>query len=203
MEGAFRGLPEPLQRLIEELTRLPGVGPKTASRLAFFLLKAPRDQVVALADALRGVKEEIRTCSRCFTYTVEDPCPLCRDPERDPRLLCVVEEPLDLVAIERTGQYRGLYHVLGGALSPVDGVGPEDLRIQELVERVRQEPFDEVILATNPNLEGEATALYIARLLIPLGVRVTRIAHGLPMGGDLEYADEVTLARALEGRRDL
>lgn len=195
--------PEPVTRLIEEFSRLPGIGPKTASRLTFFLLRAPAEQAISLAEALRQLRERITFCSICFNITEEDPCPICRDEGRDRSIVCVVEEPLDVLAIERTGEYKGLYHVLHGTISPMEGIGPDDLRIQELIKRLRTEPVEEVILATNPSLEGEATAMYIHRQLMPLGVRVTRLARGLPVGGDLEYADEMTLARALEGRREM
>jgi recombination protein RecR len=195
--------PEPVARLIEALQRLPGIGPKTAQRLTFFLLKRPPAEVAALAEALGRLKAQIVNCSLCFNVTEEDPCRICTDPARDARVLCVVEEPNDLLAMERTGQYRGRYHVLLGALSPLDGIGPEDLRVRELLARLEREPADEVILATNPNVEGEATAIYLAKLLRPLVGRVTRIARGLPVGGDLEYADEVTLGKALEGRKEM
>lgn len=195
--------PEPVTRLIEEFSRLPGIGPKTASRLTFFLLRSPAEQAVSLAEALRQLRERIIFCSTCFNITEESPCPICRDEERDRSIICVVEEPLDVLAIERTREYRGLYHVLHGTISPVDGIGPEDLKIGELINRLRAEPVEEVILATNPSLEGEATAMYLHRQLVPLGVRVTHLARGLPVGGDLEYADEITLARALEGRREM
>lgn len=195
--------PEPVARLIEALQRLPGIGPKTAQRLAFFLLKRPADEVRELADSLVAVKERIVACRSCFNVTEEDPCRICNDPSRDPGLLCVVEEPNDLLAMERTGEFRGRYHVLLGALSPLDGIGPDDLKVRELLARVERGEVREVILATNPNVEGEATALYLGKLLRPLGVRITRIARGLPVGGDLEYADQVTLSKALEGRREL
>jgi recombination protein RecR len=197
-------LSEPVAKLIDEFNRLPGIGPKTASRLTFYLLRAPKEQALALAEALVDLKERTILCSRCFNIDITDPCAICRDEARDQSQICVVEEPLDLLAIERSGRYRGLYHVLHGAISPVEGVGPEDIKAQELVERVRQGVaagvIKEVLLATNPNMEGEATTMYLARLLRPLGVRLTRLARGLPMGGDLEYADEITLARALDGR---
>jgi recombination protein RecR len=189
--------------LVDELGRLPGVGPKSASRLAYFLLRAPRDQALRLAEAILEVKERIVLCSRCFNITESDPCALCQDPGRDQSIICVVEEPLDVLALERTGEYRGLYHVLHGAISPVDGIGPDKLRIRELIDRVANERPSEVILATNPNIEGDATAMYIARQLVSTGVSVSRPASGLPVGGDLEYADEVTLGRALVGRRAL
>ncbi len=195
--------PEPVARLVEALQRLPGIGPKTAQRLAFFLLKRPADEVRELAAALVAVKDRIVYCRTCFNVTDEDPCRICADPARDGRLICVVEEPNDLLAMERTGEYRGRYHVLLGALSPLDGIGPEDLKVRELLARLDAGGATEVILATNPNVEGEATALYLAKLLRPLGVKVTRIARGLPVGGDLEYADQVTLSKALEGRREI
>jgi len=195
--------PEPVARLIEALQKLPGIGPKTAQRLTFFLLKRPADEVHSLADALGRLKSEIVNCSVCFNVPDQDPCRICDDTARDSRLLCVVEEPNDLLAMERTGQFRGRYHVLLGALSPLDGIGPEDLRVRELLARLEATPAEEVILATNPNVEGEATAIYLAKLLKPLVPRVTRIARGLPVGGDLEYADEVTLAKALEGRKEM
>ncbi len=194
---------EPVARLIEELEKLPTVGPKTAQRLTFYLLRAPTDQVRDLARAILDVKERIIFCSTCFNITEEDPCALCRAGDRDRGLLCVVEEPLDVLAIERTRGFKGLYHVLHGVISPVDGVGPEDLKIRELLARLGDGSVREVILATNPNLEGEVTAMHLQRLIAPLGVRVTRLARGLPVGGDLEYADEVTLTRALEGRREM
>ena len=194
--------PAPVARLIEALQRLPGVGPKTAQRMTFFLLKRPADEVRELSESLVAVKERIVYCRTCFNVTDEDPCRICADPARDDRVLCVVEEPNDLLAMERTGEYHGRYHVLLGALSPLDGVGPDDLKVRELLVRLEQGETTEVILATNPNVEGEATALYLAKLLRPLGPRVTRIARGLPVGGDLEYADQVTLSKALEGRRE-
>ena len=194
---------EPVARLIEEFNKLPGIGPKTAQRLTYFLLRAPADQSHALAEALVRMKERTVFCSRCFNITEEVPCALCQNPNRERQSICVVEEPLDVLALERTRSFKGLYHVLHGAISPVDGIGPEELRIQELLARVQNDQITEVVLATNPNLEGEATAMYLHRLLRPLGMRVTRLARGLPVGGDLEYADEVTLARAIEGRRDM
>jgi recombination protein RecR len=188
---------------MEALEKLPGIGPKTAQRLTFFLLKRPASEVAALAEALGRMKAQIIHCSVCFNVTEEDPCRICTDPTRVASLLCIVEEPNDLLAMERTGQYRGRYHVLLGALSPLDGIGPEDLRVRELLARLEGQPVEEVILATNPNVEGEATAIYLAKLLKPFGMRVTRIARGLPVGGDIEYADEVTLGKALEGRREM
>ena len=194
-------VPEAVTRLIDEFSRLPGIGPKTASRLTYYLLRASNEQVLSLGEAITQLKARIRFCSRCFNITEVDPCPICSNAQRDGRIICVVEEPLDLLAIERAGGYNGRYHVLHGAISPVDGIGPENLRIRELVERLHHETVDEVILATNPSLEGEATAMYIQRQLLPFKVRVTRLARGLPVGGDLEYADAITLARALEGRQ--
>jgi recombination protein RecR len=199
---------EPVARLIEEFTKLPGIGPKTAQRLTFFLLRAPAEEAKALAEAILRMKERVTFCSVCYNITETDPCRICAGDERDRSVICVVEEPLDVLALERTGSYEGLYHVLHGAISPVDGIGPDDLRIEGLLRRLQgtggnASPIREVILATNPNLEGEATAMYLARLIAALGVRVTRLARGLPVGGDLEYADEVTLTRALEGRRDM
>ena len=196
-------LARPLARLIDELSQLPGVGPKTAQRLAYHILRGTRGDAESLAAAVRSVKTDLRYCSVCFNIAESDPCELCGSPERDQRVVCVVEEPLDVLAIERTGQFRGVYHVLHGAISPVNGVRPDDLRISELAARVRAGGAEEVILATNPNLEGEATAMYIAQVLAGTPARVTRLARGLPMGGDLEYADEVTVSRALEGRRAL
>jgi recombination protein RecR len=195
--------PPPLARLVDALERLPGIGPKTAQRLAFFLLKQPAAAARELATALIELKEQVRHCSSCFNVTDRDPCRICADASRDPGVVCVVEEPNDLLAMERTGEYRGAYHVLLGALSPLDGIGPDELKVRELLKRLEADGVREVILATNPNVEGEATAIYLAKLLRPLGLRVTRIARGLPVGGDLEYADEVTLARALEGRREI
>jgi recombination protein RecR len=195
--------PEPVGRLIDALQRLPGIGPKTAQRLTFFLLKRPLDEVTGLAEAIGQLKVLIVHCSVCFNVTQDDPCRICRDPQRDARSICVVEEPNDLLALEKTGGFRGRYHVLLGALSPLDGIGPEDLKVRELLARLEREPVEEIILATNPSVEGEATAIYLAKLLKPLAGRITRIARGLPVGGDLEYADEVTLAKALEGRRDM
>jgi recombination protein RecR len=196
--------PRAVTRLIEEFHRLPGIGPKTAQRLTFYLLRAPKEQALSLAEAMTYLKEKIVTCAICQNIAEENPCAICRDEARDRSIICVVEEPLDVLALERTREYRGLYHVLHGAISPVDGIGPEDLRMQELLMRIQREPgIAEIVLATNPNLEGEATAMYLERLIKPLGIRLTRLARGLPVGGDLEYADEVTLTRALEGRREV
>ncbi len=192
-----------VQDLIDELGRLPGIGPKSAQRIAFFLLAADPTDVRRLSDALIEVKEKVRFCSVCGNVAEEDQCRICRDPRRDLTVLCVVEEPKDVVAIERTREFHGRYHVLGGAISPIEGIGPDDLRIRELVARLADGVVTEVILAMDPNLEGEATATYLTRLLRPLGLRITRLASGLPVGGDLEYADEVTLGRAFEGRRSI
>jgi recombination protein RecR len=193
----------PLADLIRELEKLPTVGPKTAARLAYYLLSASREDAQSLANAIVGVKDRVRFCSRCFSMTENDPCPICSDPQRDGSMLCVVGEAKDVYAIERTMSFRGRYHVLGGLISPMEGIGVGQLKIKELLDRVGPEGIKEIIIATNPNAEGESTALYLARLLTPLGVNVTRLAYGLPIGGDLDYADEVTLARALEGRRTL
>jgi recombination protein RecR len=194
---------EPVSRLIDEFNKLPGIGPKSAARLAYHLLRMPEAEARALAEAIIAVKEKIVLCSICQNITDSDPCAICRSEERDQSKVCVVEEPLDILALERTGQYQGLYHVLHGVISPMEGIGPDDLKIRELLGRLKSGKVEEVILATNPNLEGEATAMYLQRLLSPLGVRITSLARGLPVGGDLEYADEVTLSRALEGRREV
>ena len=193
----------PLADLIRELEKLPTIGPKTAARLAYYLLSASREDAAALADAIVGIKDRVRFCSRCFSLTETDPCSICSDPQRDGSLLCVVGEPKDVYAIERTLSFRGRYHVLGGLISPMEGIGVGQLKVKELLDRIGPEGVKEIVIATNPNAEGESTALYLARLLTPLGVAVTRLAYGLPIGGDLDYADEVTLARALEGRRSL
>ena len=192
-----------LELLIAELEKLPSIGLKSAQRLALHLLRVPKEDALRLAEAIRAVRERVGFCSTCGNFSETDPCALCSDPRRDTRVLCVVEQPVDVLAFERTGQFTGRYHVLGGALSPLEGTSPEQLRIRELLARLRGGEVKEVILATNPNVNGEATALYLSRLLTPLGVRVTRIARGVPMGSDLEYSDQVTLARALEGRRDV
>jgi recombination protein RecR len=192
-----------VQDLIDELGRLPGVGPKSAQRIAFHLLKLPREDAERLARVIVDVKEKVSFCRRCFNIAEAEECDICLDPRRDATVVCVVEEPRDVVAIEKTQEYKGRYHVLQGAISPIEGVGPDQLRIGELLGRVAPEEVAEVILCTNPNLEGEATAMYLSRQLRPLGVRVTRLASGLPVGGDLEYADELTLGRALEGRREV
>jgi recombination protein RecR len=195
--------PDPLAKLIEQLQRLPGIGAKSAGRLAYHILKTPREEVDRLADAMREVKERITYCSVCSNITDIDPCFFCTNPSRDGRVICVVEEPENVNGVEKTRQFNGLYHVLMGALSPLHGVGPDDLKIKELLGRVANGTVEEVILATNPNVEGEATAIYLAKLLKPLGVRVTRIAMGVPVGSDLEYADDVTMQRAMEGRREV
>jgi recombination protein RecR len=194
---------EPVARLIEQFARLPGIGPKSAQRLTFYLLRNPAQVSEELAEAIRQMKHAVMFCSECQNITDSDPCPVCRSESRDRRVICVVEEPLDILALERTRGYRGLYHVLHGALSPVEGIGPDELKIKELLSRLQRDEVTEVILATNPNVEGETTSIYLTRLLRPLGIRITQIARGLPVGGDLEYADEVTLARALEGRREM
>jgi len=193
----------PLENLIERLCSLPGIGPKSAQRIAFFLLSIPRDEAVELARAIVEVKDKVRFCTTCFNISEGELCSICTDARRDEAVICVVEEPRDVIAIERSGRFRGKYHVLGGAISPIDGVGPEELRFRELIERLREGKVTELIAATNPNAEGEATALYLAQLVRPLGITVTRIARGLPVGGDLEYADEVTLGRALDGRSEM
>lgn len=195
--------PEPVSKLIEGFMKLPGIGQKTAGRLAFYVLNMKEDDVLDLAKALVNAKRQLHYCSVCNNITDLDPCHLCRDKRRDGSIICVVQEPKDVVAMERTREFEGYYHVLHGAISPMDGIGPEDIKIPDLLKRLSDEQVKEVILATNPNIEGEATAMYISRLIKPFGIRVTRIAHGLPVGGDLEYADEVTLTKALEGRREL
>lgn len=193
----------PITKLVEQFRRLPGVGPKSATRLAYHILKIDREKAQALAQAILDAKDKIRFCSVCFNLTDTDPCGICQSESRDHAVICVVEEPPDVAALERTRDYRGLYHVLHGALSPLEGIGPEDLKVRELLGRISRGGIDEVIMATNPNVEGEATAMYIARLLKPLGIKVTKIARGLPVGGDLEYADEVTLSEAFENRREI
>ena len=200
ISGAIAG---PVQALINEFSKLPTVGPKTAARLVFYLLNRPRHEAQSLAEAILAVKDHVRLCSTCFSLTEEDPCAICTDERRERSMICVVAEAKDIYAIERTGAFRGRYHVLGGLISPMDGIGAAQLRVKELIECIGRESPAEIILATNPNAEGEATALYLSRLIQPLGVVVTRLAYGLPIGGDLDYADEVTLAKALEGRREL
>jgi recombination protein RecR len=196
-------IPEPVTQLIEAFSRLPGVGPKTASRLTFYLLRSPDELSIGLADALRDLKTKTRFCSVCMNITVDDPCPVCADAKRDATVIAVVEEPLDVLAIERTGSFSGKYHVLHGAISPVNGIGPDDLKIRELAARLQGGSVLEIIIATNPGLEGDATAMYIQRELSGKGVKITRLARGLPVGGDLEYVDAVTLTRALQGRNEL
>ena len=193
----------PVNRLIEEFSKLPGVGPKSAQRLTYYLLRASAEDAQALAQAILEVKEKIILCSLCQNITDADPCAICRNDQRDQDSICVVEEPLDILALERTGSYKGLYHVLHGVISPMDGIGPDDLKVRELLARLKTGQVREVIMATNPNLEGEATAMYLTRLIAPLSLKVTRLARGLPMGADLEYADNVTLARAIEGRQEV
>ena len=197
--GVYAG---PVQDLIDELGRMPGVGPKSAQRIAFHLLKLPKEDAVRLATTITVAKERVSFCQTCFNISEGDRCGICNDDRRDGTVVCVVEEPRDIVAVEKTGEFKGRYHVLQGAISPIEGIGPDQLRVKELLARIDPEGVTEVILCTNPNIEGEATALYLGRLLKPIGLRVTRIASGLPVGGDLEYADELTLGRALEGRRD-
>lgn len=196
-------IPEPVTKLIEAFSALPGVGPKTASRLTYYLLRAPDALSLNLAEALTNLKAQTKLCSVCFNITVDDPCPICSDPKRDAKTIAVVEEPLDVLALERTGAYQGVYHVLHGAISPVNGVGPDNLKIKELVQRVASGNIEEVIIATNPGMEGDATAMYIQRELQPYSVKLTRLARGLPMGGDLEYVDSVTVLRALQGRTSI
>ncbi|GLI05040.1 MULTISPECIES: recombination mediator RecR [Paenibacillus] len=195
--------PEPLAKLIDSFSRLPGIGPKTAGRLAFHVLRMKEDDVIDFAKALVNVKRNLHYCSVCCNITDTDPCRICQDKSRDASVICVVQEPKDLVAMERTKEFNGYYHVLHGAISPMEGIGPDEIRIADLLKRLSDEQVQELILATNPNIEGEATAMYLSRLVRPFGLKVTRIAHGLPVGGDLEYADEVTLTKALEGRREL
>ena len=202
MVGDSRGATPPVQRLIDEFNRLPGIGPKSAQRLTYHLIRMPVEQAESLASAITSMKNQIILCSVCFNITDTDPCDICLNNSRELSKLCVVEQPLDVVALERTSSFDGLYHVLHGSISPINGIGPEDLKIRELLERMRTESFDEIILAMNPNLEGEATSMYINRLIGDLGARITRPARGLPVGGDLEYADDATLGRALEGRQD-
>ena len=194
---------EPISRLVDELSRLPGIGPKTASRLTYFLLRAPDEQAIALAEAIRQLKERLVYCEVCLNVAEESPCAICANEQRDHSMICVVEEPLDVLAIERTGQFNGVYHVLHGAISPVEGIGPDEIRVRELMNRMASGVVHEVVLATNPSLEGEATAMYLARLIGDAGPKVTRLATGLPIGGDVEYADEVTLRKALEWRREI
>jgi len=193
---------EPLARLIGEFNKLPGIGPKSAQRLTYYLLRSPDEEAKALAEAILALKEKIRLCSVCFNITDCEPCPICQDRERDHSKICVVEKPSDILPLERTGKYRGVYHVLHGAISPAQGISPKELRIEELLSRLQDGSVTEVILATNPNLEGEATAMYLRRMILPLGIRISRLARGLPFGAELEYADDVTLSQALEGRQE-
>ena len=200
----MRQYPKPLNRLINEFSKLPGIGGKTAQRLAFHVLSLNTPEVESLANAIRDAKQNLRYCSVCGNLTDRDPCSICSDPQRDPKIICVVESPQDVLAMERIREFNGRYHVLHGTISPVEGIGPGDINLKSLIVRLQKEPeVEEVIIATNPNIEGEATAMYISRLLKPSGIRVTRIAHGIPVGGDLEYADEVTLLKAMEGRREI
>ncbi|MEZ4669916.1 MAG: recombination mediator RecR [Anaerolineae bacterium] len=198
-----KAVPEPVTKLVEAFSRLPGIGPKSASRLTYYLLRQPDDVTLKLADALTNLKSQIRFCSTCYNITLEDPCPVCSDLRRDHHLIAVVEEPLDVLALERTGAYDGVYHVLHGAISPVNGIGPDNLKIRELVKRVEKGDALEIVIATNPGQEGDATAFYIQKELKPKGVKITRLARGLPVGGDIEYVDTVTLSRALQGRSEL
>ena len=194
---------KPLAKLVGELERLPGIGPKSAQRLAFHILRSPEEETQRLAEAITDVKSQIKLCSVCFNFTDKEICDICSDPKRDRSFLCVVAEPRDLVAMEKTNEFRGLYHVLGGVISPMDGIGPEELKIRELTARLDKDNVKEIILATNPTIEGDTTAMYLAKLIKPLGVKVTRIAHGMPVGGDLDYADQATLIQALEWRREM
>lgn len=203
MNGQYGSAAEPVARLIGEFHKLPGIGPKSAARLAYHILRTPEPEARSLAESILDVKEKITLCNTCQNLTDTDPCVICANTERDPAVICVVEEPLDILAIERTGQFKGLYHVLHGVISPMDGIGPEDLKISQLLDRIKTGLVAELIIATNPNLEGEATAMYLQRLISPLNIRMTSLARGLPVGGDLEYADEVTLGRALDGRREM
>ena len=203
MDPDFVPTAQPVSRLIEEFHKLPGIGPKSAQRLTYYLIRMPEEEARALAEAIIAVKDSIVLCSTCQNITDQDPCLICRNEKRERNLICVVSEPLDILPLERTGGYKGVYHVLHGAISPADGIGPDDLKMKELLDRLKDGAVTEVILATNPNLEGEATAMYLHKLISPLGIKVTRLARGLPFGADLEYADEVTLTRALENRQEI
>ena len=203
MNTDFIPTAEPIARLIEEFNKLPGIGPKSAQRLTYHLLQAPGEKAEALAEAIKDVKEKVSLCSTCLNITESDPCVVCRDEKRDHTKMCIVEEPIDILPLERTRKYNGLYHVLHGVIAPSDGMGPDELKIKELLSRLNGSSVTEVILATNPNLEGETTSMYLQRLIAPLGIRITRLARGLPYGADLEYADDVTLSRALEGRQEM
>lgn len=198
----FQSTPDPISHLIDEFNKLPGIGPKSAARLTYYLLRMPEMEARLLAEAILAVKQKVVLCTVCQNITDSNPCHICDNYQRDHSAICIVEEPLDILAIERTGKYSGVYHVLHGVISPSDGIGPDDIKIKELLARIKQDNITEIILATNPNLEGEATAMYIQRLIAPMGIKVTRLARGLPAGGDLEYADEITLTRALEGRQE-
>ncbi len=202
MNQGFLPATEAISKLIQEFSKLPGIGPKSAQRIAFYLLRAPEEQGKLLAEAILALKERITLCSICFNVTEADPCPICRSSDRERNTICIVEQPQDILALEHTGVYKGLYHVLHGAISPTEGVSSEDIRIKELLARLQNNPVDEVILATNTNLEGEQTAMYLSRLISPLGIKVTRLARGLPFGTELEYADDITLTRAIEGRQE-
>ncbi len=203
MSPQYGSAAEPVARLIGEFHKLPGIGPKSAARLAYHILRTPESDARLLAESILDVKEKITLCDTCQNLTDTDPCVICRNLERNPAIICVVEEPLDILAMERTGQFKGFYHVLHGVISPMEGIGPDDLKISQLLQRLKSGSVEEIIIATNPNLEGEATAMYLQRLIAPLGLRITTLARGLPVGGDLEYADEVTLGRALDGRREM
>ena len=195
--------PKPIAKLIDEFSRLPGIGAKSAQRLAFYVMNNDESYAIRLAESILEAKRKIRYCSQCFNITEDDPCGICSDPKRDTKTICVVESPKDIIAMEKTREYKGLYHVLHGAISPMDGIGPEDIKLKELIVRLQGSEVEEVILATNPNIEGEATSMYISKLVSPSGILVTRLAHGIPVGGDIEYADQLTLTQALEGRRKL
>lgn len=197
------GLPKPVSRLIDELSKLPGIGEKNATRLAFHILRSKKEYTIRLAQAIVDTKKNVKSCSRCFHISSEDPCDICTEPSRDQDIICIVEEPLDLIAVEKSRVFNGLYHVLNGVIAPLEGIGPEDLTIAPLLERLKNSGVKEIIIATNPSVEGEATSLYIARLVKPLGVKVSRIAHGIPMGGDLEYTDELTIGKALRDRKEI
>ena len=197
------GLPKPISKLIDELSKLPGIGERNATRLAFYILRSKDEYTQRLAQAILETKSEVRACSTCFNLSSSDPCEICSDHTRDRSMICVVEEPLDLIAIEKSREFKGIYHVLNGVIAPLDGVGPEELMISELISRLKNNEINEVVIATNPSVEGEATSLYIAKLVKPLGIKVTRLAHGIPMGGDIEYTDELTIGKALRDRREI
>jgi len=197
------GLPKPVSRLIDELSKLPGIGEKNATRLAFHILRSKDEYTLRLAQAIVDTKKEVRACGTCFNISSEDPCDICTDPSRERDIICVIEEPMDLIAVEKSKEFTGLYHVLNGVIAPLEGIGPEDLTIGPLLNKLKENPIKEIIVATNPSVEGEATSLYIARLVKPLGIKVSRIAHGIPMGGDLEYTDEITISKALRDRKEI